>query len=77
MSPVLKLRPVKATAREMLHDDGWAAVLQRHTADAVLAAPGPEDGYRPLTARIVAIGASTGGPQALERVLKPLNGRCP
>ncbi|MFJ3317347.1 chemotaxis response regulator protein-glutamate methylesterase [Herbaspirillum huttiense] len=77
VSPVLKLRPVKATAREMLHDDGWAAVLQRHTADAVLAAPGPEDGYRPLTARIVAIGASTGGPQALERVLKPLTGRCP
>lgn len=77
MSPALKLRPVKAAAPEMLHDAGWAAVLQRHTADAVLAAPGPEDGYRPPTARIVAIGASTGGPQALERVLKPLDRSCP
>lgn len=77
VSSTLKLRAVKAASREMLHDDGWAAVLQRHTADAVLAAPGLEDGYRPRTAHIVAIGASTGGPQALERVLRPLDRRCP
>ncbi|BEV13816.1 chemotaxis response regulator protein-glutamate methylesterase [Herbaspirillum sp. DW155] len=77
VSSALKLRTVKAASREMLHDDGCAAVLQRHTADAVLAAPGLEDGYRPRTARIIAIGASTGGPQALERVLRPLDRRCP
>lgn len=41
----------------------------RLTADAVLEPPGYQDGLVPLTARIIAIGASTGGPQALERVL--------
>lgn len=71
------LRMVKAASREMLHDEGWASGLQRYTADAVLTPPGPQDGYRPPTARIVAIGASTGGPQALERVLGRLDGRCP
>ncbi|WP_433693237.1 protein-glutamate methylesterase/protein-glutamine glutaminase [Herbaspirillum seropedicae] len=73
----LGLSPVKAGAREMLHDAAWGAVLQRYTADAVLQPPGPEDGLRPATARIVAIGASTGGPQALERVLGKLSQRCP
>ncbi|EIJ48844.1 chemotaxis-specific methylesterase [Herbaspirillum sp. GW103] len=77
MASALRLRPVKATSREILHDEGWSAVLQRHSADAILAAPGREDGYRPPTARIVAIGASTGGPQALERVLGCLDHRCP
>ncbi|MBG7619159.1 chemotaxis response regulator protein-glutamate methylesterase [Herbaspirillum sp. AP02] len=71
------LRPVKAATREILHDAGWASGLQRYTADAVLNPPGPEDGYRPPTARIVAIGASTGGPQALEKVLGRLDRRCP
>ncbi|MET3431840.1 two-component system chemotaxis response regulator CheB [Herbaspirillum seropedicae] len=73
----LGLSPVKAGTREMLHDAAWGAVLQRYTADAVLQPPGPEDGLRPATARIVAIGASTGGPQALERVLGKLSQRCP
>ncbi|PLY60842.1 chemotaxis response regulator protein-glutamate methylesterase [Herbaspirillum sp. BH-1] len=72
-----RLRPVKAASREILHDAGWTSGLQRYTADAVLNPPGPEDGYRPPTARIVAIGASTGGPQALERVLGRLDRRCP
>lgn len=72
-----RLRPVKAASREILHDAGWTSGLQRYTADAVLNPPGPEDGYRPSTARIVAIGASTGGPQALERVLGRLDQRCP
>jgi two-component system chemotaxis response regulator CheB len=72
-----RLRPVKAASREILHDAGWTSGLQRYTADAVLNPPGLEDGYRPPTARIVAIGASTGGPQALERVLGRLDRRCP
>jgi two-component system chemotaxis response regulator CheB len=50
--------------------------LQRYTADAVLNA-GAGGWPRPPTARIVAIGASTGGPQALERVLGRLDRRCP
>ncbi|WP_343649665.1 chemotaxis response regulator protein-glutamate methylesterase [Herbaspirillum sp.] len=75
--PLAKLRSVKAGSREILHDAHWGAGLQRYTADAVLNPPGLEDGYRPPTARIVAIGASTGGPQALERVLGRLDRRCP
>ncbi|WP_050477373.1 protein-glutamate methylesterase/protein-glutamine glutaminase [Herbaspirillum rhizosphaerae] len=42
----------------------------RLTADAILEPPGFLDGLIPITSKIVAIGASTGGPQALERVLK-------
>lgn len=41
----------------------------RLSADAILDPPGYLDGLIPVTARIVAIGASTGGPQALEKVL--------
>ncbi|MCA1325303.1 protein-glutamate methylesterase/protein-glutamine glutaminase [Herbaspirillum sp. alder98] len=51
--------------------------LQRHTADVVLAAPGATDAFHPATEHIVAIGASTGGPQALEAVLAGLTPRCP
>lgn len=75
--PGPRLRPVKARSPEMLHDASWGASLQRYTADAVLPPPGLEDGLRPATAKIVAIGASTGGPQALERVLGRLGRRCP
>ncbi|EJM98199.1 chemotaxis response regulator protein-glutamate methylesterase [Herbaspirillum sp. YR522] len=49
----------------------------RHTADVVLAAPGAVDAFHPTTRHIVAIGASTGGPQALEAVLSGLTPQCP
>lgn len=71
------LRPVKANSSEMLHDVGWMSGLQRYSADAVLDPPGPHDARPPTTARIVAIGASTGGPQALEKVLGELGPHCP
>jgi len=44
----------------------------RLSADAILEAPGYLDRLIPTTAKIVAIGASTGGPQALEKVLREL-----
>ncbi|MBV8623223.1 MAG: chemotaxis response regulator protein-glutamate methylesterase [Herbaspirillum sp.] len=75
--PAAHVRTVKAGSDEMLHHDGWVSGLQRYSADAVLNPPGPEDGHHPATARIVAIAASTGGPQALERVLGRLGPDCP
>lgn len=50
--------------------------LARHSADAVLAAPGSE-AMACTTERIVAVGTSTGGTQALERVLTALPRVCP
>ncbi|OWY29450.1 protein-glutamate methylesterase/protein-glutamine glutaminase [Herbaspirillum robiniae] len=70
-------RMPKAPPREMRHHEGWVAGLQRYSADAVLEAPGAADAFHPATARIVAIGASTGGPQALEMVLGGLSTHCP
>ncbi|WP_034295382.1 chemotaxis response regulator protein-glutamate methylesterase [Herbaspirillum sp. RV1423] len=49
----------------------------RLTADAMLGPPGYLDGLIPVTPKIVAIGASTGGPQALEKVLGDLSEDCP
>lgn len=44
----------------------------RLTADAILEPPSYLDGMIPTTPKIVAIGASTGGPQALEKVLREI-----
>ena len=52
------------------------AVAQKLTADAVTAPPGPQ-AMKQTTERIVAIGTSTGGTQALERVLTCLPRTCP
>ncbi len=49
----------------------------RLTADAMLEPPGFLDGLIPITPKVVAIGASTGGPQALERVLRAVRKDCP
>ena len=49
----------------------------RLSADVILDPPDFRDVYIPLTAKIVAIGASTGGPQALEQVLAKLSPGCP
>lgn len=49
----------------------------RLNADAILQAPARGDAFHPVTARIVAIGASTGGPQALEQVFRALSAHCP
>jgi two-component system chemotaxis response regulator CheB len=47
------------------------AAAVKYTADAVIAAPGSQ-AMRQTTERIVALGTSTGGTQALERVLTAL-----
>lgn len=49
----------------------------RFSADVILDAPGPVDGLIPSTSPIIAIGASTGGPAALEQVLGKLQVNCP
>jgi two-component system chemotaxis response regulator CheB len=49
----------------------------RLSADVILEPPGYLDGPIPLTQKIVAIGASTGGPQALEKVLGGVAADCP
>ncbi|WP_050470130.1 protein-glutamate methylesterase/protein-glutamine glutaminase [Herbaspirillum chlorophenolicum] len=72
-----EVRTSKAPPREMLHHQGWMGSLQKHSADVVLDAPRGSDVFCPETARIVAIGASTGGPQALELVLGGLSPHCP
>jgi two-component system chemotaxis response regulator CheB len=65
--------------RNARHDAVAAGVADgsRFTADAVLDPPGYLDGLIPVTPRIIAIGASTGGPQALEKVLRDLSDGCP
>jgi len=65
--------------RNARHDSVAAGIADgsRLTADAVLDPPGYLDGLIPTTPRIVAIGASTGGPQALEKVLRDLSEECP
>ncbi len=50
---------------------------ERFNADAMLAPPSLHDASVPLTEWIIAIGASTGGPQALELVLGDISSRCP
>ncbi|WDZ96808.1 chemotaxis response regulator protein-glutamate methylesterase [Herbaspirillum sp. WKF16] len=70
-------KAARAAPRELLHPQGWPTDLQRYSADAVLPPPGPADAFPPATAKIVAIGASTGGPQALERVLGALGANSP
>lgn len=49
----------------------------RLNADAILSPPSYLDACIPHTQSIVAIGASTGGPQALEQVLNGLSEDCP
>ncbi|KAF1045674.1 MAG: Chemotaxis response regulator protein-glutamate methylesterase [Herbaspirillum frisingense] len=71
------IRAAKAPPREMRHHDSLIEGLQKYTADAVLEAPGAADAWHSPTARIVAVGASTGGPQALELVLSGLSANCP
>jgi len=65
--------------RNARHDSVAAGIADgsRLTADAVLDPPGYLDGLIPVTPKIVAIGASTGGPQALEKVLRDLQEACP
>lgn len=65
---------VKAAAQANLAS---LAVPARHSADAVLAAPCAPAALARTTERVVALGTSTGGTQALERVLVRLPRVCP
>ncbi|MFL9924393.1 chemotaxis response regulator protein-glutamate methylesterase [Herbaspirillum lusitanum] len=72
-TPFKGIRPLPRTFTDGNHASDHA----RLSADAVLSAPGLADGYQPATPKIVAIGVSTGGPQALEYVLRGLSPHCP
>ncbi|RFB70713.1 MULTISPECIES: chemotaxis response regulator protein-glutamate methylesterase [unclassified Herbaspirillum] len=65
--------------RNARHDAVAAGIADgsRLTADVMLDPPGYLDALIPVTQRIIAIGASTGGPQALEKVLRDLSEECP
>jgi two-component system chemotaxis response regulator CheB len=65
---------VPATARP--RGDASAPIAQKLTADAVTAPPASH-AMKQTTERIVAVGTSTGGTQALERVLTALPRDCP
>ena len=72
------LSAVKAAAQAQVRRLGAAPaqVQPRLSADAVLAAPSPR-AMVATTDRVVAIGTSTGGTQALERLLTALPPVCP
>ena len=73
----LEIRKPKVPPREMQHRQGLPGGSQKYSADVVLDAPSGSDAFCPPTAKIIAIGASTGGPQALELVLGGLSPNCP
>lgn len=52
-------------------------VTDKHTADVIMAASGKHSAMTQTTERVVALGTSTGGTQALEMVLKGLPRVCP
>jgi two-component system chemotaxis response regulator CheB len=65
---------VKAAARANVKQ---LRVTEKHTADVILAPAGSHGAMIQTTERVVAIGTSTGGTQALERVLVTLPRVCP
>ena len=74
------IRMVKAAARANIKnlkptDANPVQTPQKFTADVVLTAPRP--GINPATARIIAMGASTGGTQAIEAILTILPANAP
>jgi two-component system chemotaxis response regulator CheB len=68
--------PGAAMKARMAAGGGMHAVAQKNTADVVLAPPGSH-AMKETTERIVALGTSTGGTQALELVLTALPRACP
>jgi two-component system chemotaxis response regulator CheB len=54
-----------------------ASVREKNTADVIMPASNPGDAMTQTTERVVALGTSTGGTQALEVVLSALPSVCP
>jgi two-component system chemotaxis response regulator CheB len=70
----------RLTPRARPADAPAAGVVAKHTADVILAAGAPGGTARAMlqtTERVVAVGTSTGGTQALEEVLSALPRVCP
>jgi two-component system, chemotaxis family, protein-glutamate methylesterase/glutaminase len=67
----LKTTPRRAPGAPTARSNAAAKAVTKYTADAVISAPG-SGAMRQTTERIVALGTSTGGTQALEYVLTAL-----
>jgi two-component system chemotaxis response regulator CheB len=70
-----KTPPAMRSTRRV-HPMAPTAVGKKHNADVITGAPVPH-AQIPATERIIALGTSTGGTQALERVLMALPRDCP
>ena len=68
---------VKAAARANVKKLQAVLVVEKFSADAMLPAPDRHTALLKTTERVVALGTSTGGTQALELVLKSLPRVCP
>jgi two-component system chemotaxis response regulator CheB len=68
---------VKAAARANVKRLAPVAVVEKHTADVILSAVDKHSAMLQTTERVVALGTSTGGTQALEVVLRALPKVCP
>ncbi|WP_273430002.1 chemotaxis response regulator protein-glutamate methylesterase [Chitinibacter tainanensis] len=81
INPVLPSKPIPATPMPAFDDPLARGAQERRvapklTADAVLPAPASK-AQVPATPKIVVIGTSTGGTQALEQILPQLRPDCP
>ncbi len=68
---------VKAAARANVKKLQALPVVEKHTADVILPAGERQTAMLQTTERVVALGTSTGGTQALELVLRSLPRVCP
>lgn len=66
-----------AKARVAKSNPEAVSVIPKHTADAILPSPAASSSITRTTQHIVAIGTSTGGTQALEKILTKLPPTCP
>jgi two-component system, chemotaxis family, protein-glutamate methylesterase/glutaminase len=73
---VVTLKALATPGMARARGDRPGAVAQKLTADAVTAPPAAQ-AMKQTTERIVALGTSTGGTQALEKVLTVLSRDCP
>jgi two-component system, chemotaxis family, protein-glutamate methylesterase/glutaminase len=75
-SAVMLIDVVRSAAQARLVPGPLPPVAPRNTADAVLTL-GPAHRHQPTGGKIIAIGASTGGTEALRELLQAMPSRCP
>jgi two-component system, chemotaxis family, protein-glutamate methylesterase/glutaminase len=75
-SAVMLIDVVRSAAQARLVPGPLPPVAPRNTADVVLTL-GPAHRHQPAGGKIIAIGASTGGTEALRELLQAMPSRCP